>query len=173
MVPSPLAPLIDSLHENGMFGWLSTGATLLEGSSATQRQLAAYPRALTSNPAPNGKPRSLAIPWGLNKQDGWLLVWMTRPAAMDGDKVAQRAHAYMLAKKHQLGFRRGASFVYDEPTGELLGGSYDSGQTEVKPEILAELVASLQPPSDMETRAQMTQRRRAAERAAKHRKNRR
>ncbi|WP_460753893.1 hypothetical protein [Myceligenerans cantabricum] len=173
MVPSPLVPLIDWLQENGVFGWLSMGATLLEGSSDAQRQLAAYPVKLTSNPAPNGKPRSIAIPWGFNKQDGWLLVWMTRPEAMDGEKVVQRAHAYMVAKKHQLGFKRGASFVYDEPTGELIGASYDSGQTEVEPDILAEWVASLQTPSDMETRAQMTQRRRAAERAAKRKRGRR
>lgn len=167
MVPSPLAPLIDWLHENGIFGWLSIGATLLEGSSDAQRHLAAYPVDLTSNPATNGRPRSVAIPWGLNKQDGWLLVWMTRPEAMDSEKVVRHAHGYMLAKKHQLGFRRGASFVYDEPTGEPIGASYDSGQAELDPETLASLVASLRPLDAMETRAQMTQRRRAAERAAR------
>ena len=169
MVPSPLAPLIDWLHDNGVFGWLSIGATLLEGSSDAQRRLAAYPVDLTSNPAPNGKPRSIATPLGLNQQDGWLLVWMTRPEAMDGEKVVRRAHAYMVAKKHQLEFRRGASFVYDEPTGEIFGASYDSGQTAVDPEILA----SLRPLGDMDTQAQMTQRRLGAQRAAKRKKNRR
>lgn len=173
MVTSPLGPLVDWIHANAIFGWLSIGATLLEGSSDAQRQLAAYPVMLTNNPAPSGQPRSLATPWGLNKDDGWLLVWMTRPAAMDGQKVVHRAHAYMVAKKHQLGFRRGASFVYDEPTGELIGVSYDSGQTEVAPDILAELLASLRPLDAMETRAQMTQRRKAAERTAKRKKRRR
>lgn len=172
MVPSPLAPLVDWLHENGIFGWLSIGATLLEGSLDAQRKLAAYPVELTRSPAPDRKPRSIAIPWGLTKYDGWLLVWMTRPEWMDGAVVAQHAHAYMVAKKHQLGFRRGASFVYDEPTGELIGASYDSGQTVVEPEILAELVASLRRIGDLDTQAQMTQRRRAAERAARRKKNR-
>jgi hypothetical protein len=173
MVSSPLAPLVDWLHENEIFGWLSIGATLLEGSSDAQQQLAAYPGDLASNPASNGKPRSIATPWGLTKRDGWLLVWMTRPEAMDGERVVHRAHAYMVAKKHQLGYRRGASFVYDELSGEFIGASYDSGQTEVEPEILAEMVASLRPVGDMDTRAQMTQRRRADERAAKRKKNRR
>jgi len=172
MVPSPLAPLIDWLRDNGVFGWLSIGATLLEGSSDAQEQLAAYPGHLISHPAPNGQPRSIATPWGLTKQDGWLLVWMTRPDGIDGEKVAQRAHAYMVAKKHQVGYLRGASFVYDEPSGSVIGASYDSGQTEVPPEILAELVASLRPLGDMDTQAQMTQRRRAAERAARRRKKR-
>lgn len=173
MVASPLAPLIDWLHDNGIFGWLSIGATLLEGSSEAQQQLAEYPVKLTSNPDPNGKPRSMAIPWGLSKQDGWLLVWMRRPEAMDGEKVVQRAHLYMVAKKHQLGFKRGASFVYDESTGELFGASYDSGQTEVEPEIFAELVASLRPLDDMDSPAQMTQRPRAVRRGTKRKKNRR
>lgn len=173
MVPSPLAPLIDWLRDNEIFGWLSIGATLLEGSSDAQEQLAAYPGDLTSNPAPNGQPRSIATPWGLTKEAGWLLVWMTRPDAMDGEKVVQRAHAYMVAKKHQLGYLRGASFVYDEPSGSIIGASYDSGQTEVPPEVLAELVASLRPLGDMDTQAQMTQRRRAAERAARAKKRRR
>lgn len=170
MVPSPLAPLIDWLHQNGIFGWLSIGATLLEGSSDAQQQLAAYPTELMSRPAPNGQPRSLATPWGTTKHDGWLLVWMTRPQAMNADNVLQHAHTYMVAKKHQLEFRRGASFVYDEPTGQLLGASYDSGQTEVDPRILAELVSSLRPLGDMDTRAQMTQRRRAAQ-GAKRKKS--
>lgn len=170
MVASPLAPLIDWLYDNGIFGWLSIGATLLEGSSQAQRQLAAFPVKLTSNPDPNGKPRSLAIPWGLSKQDSWLLVWMTRPEAMDGEEVVQRAHLYMVAKKHQLGFRRGASFVYDESTGELFGASY-SGQTEVEPEIFAELVASLRPLDDMDSPAQVTQRPRDVGRGRKRKKN--
>lgn len=172
MVPSPLAPLIDWLHENKVFGWLSIGATLLDGSSDAQQQLAAYPVELASNPSPSGKPRSVATPWGLTKQDGWLLVWMTRPEEMDGDNVVSQAHAYMVAKKHQLGYRRGASFVFDEPSGSIIGASYDSGQTEVAPEILAELIASLRPLGDMDTTAQITQRRRAAERAAKRKKQR-
>lgn len=172
MVPSPLAPLVDWLHENGVFGWLSIGATLLEGSSDAQRKLAAYPVELTRRPAPDRRPRSIAIPWGLTKYDGWLLVWMTRPEWMDSATVAQHAHAYMVAKKHQLGFRRGASFVYDEPTGEFIGASYDSGQTVVEPEILAELVASLRPIGDLDTQAQITQRRRAAERATRRKMNR-
>lgn len=173
MVASPLAPLIDWLHENGIFGWLSIGATLLEGSSESQRLLAAYPVKLTRNPDPDGKPRSLAIPWGLTKQGGWLLVWMTRPEAMDGEKVVQRAHLYMVAKKHQLGFGRGASFVYDESTRELIGASYDSGQTEVKPETLADLVASLRPLDDMDSPTHVMQRVRDVRPSTKRKKNRR
>lgn len=171
MVPSPLAPLIDSLHENGIFGWLSIGATLLEGSSDAQRILAEHPATLTSNPSPNGQPRSLAVPWGLNKQDGWLLVWMTRPVEMDSERVLGHAHAYMVVKKQQLGFRRGVAFVYDEPTGQFIGASYDSGQSDPDPELLAKAVASMRPLGEAQTQAQLTQRRRAAERSAKARKS--
>ncbi len=67
MTASPLTPLIDWLHENGIFGWMSIGATLLEGSSDAQRRLAAQPAELTRSPNPNGKPRSIATPWGLNQ----------------------------------------------------------------------------------------------------------
>ncbi|MCM0639320.1 hypothetical protein [Cellulomonas wangsupingiae] len=167
MTPSPLTPLIDTLCRRDIFGWLSIGATLLEGSSDMQRRMAGNARQLISNPAPNGKPRSLAIPWGLNKQDGWLLVWMTRPAALDGERVLRHAFAYMLAKKHQLGFRRGVAFVYDEPTGELIDALYDSGQAAPDSDILATAVDGLRPLGEAETQAQSTQRRRAAERAEK------
>jgi hypothetical protein len=173
MVPSPLAPLIDWLQANQVFGWLSIGATLLEGSSDAQRQVAAYPVELIRAPSLEGKPRSVAIPWGVNEEESWLLVWMTRPQAMSLETVVKRAHSYMIAKKHQLGLRRGASFVYDESTGIPCGASYDSGQTQVDPAILDEIVSSLRPPDDIETRAQITQRRRAAERAAKRKNKRR
>lgn len=170
MVPSPLAPLIDWLEDNRTFCWLSIGATLLEGSSKAQQQLANYPVTLLKRPDPNGKPRSAAIPWGLTQAESWLLVWMTRPKTMDGERVTRHAHAYMVAKKHQLRVRRGASFVYDEATGALVGASYDSGQTEVEPDVLAELVASLRPAGEMQTQAQLTQRRRGARSSSKKRK---
>ncbi|MCL2483349.1 MAG: hypothetical protein FWF43_08060 [Propionibacteriaceae bacterium] len=160
MAPSPLFPLIDWLHDNVAFGWLSIGATLLEGSSVAQRRLAAYPVELTNNPSQIGQPRSVAVPWGLSKQSGWLLVWMIRPETMDGEKVVERAHAYMIVKKSQLGFQRGAAFVYDEPTGEIYAASYDSGQAKPDPGILNELVTSLRSPSDVDTQAQITQRHR-------------
>ncbi|WP_454164305.1 hypothetical protein [Gordonia iterans] len=170
MIHSPLAPLIDWLEENAIFGWLSIGATLLDGSSDAQRQLARHPQDLINNPDPDGKPRSIALPWGLTKENGWLLVWMTRPGTICAEQVVQRSHTYMVVKKHQLGYRRGASFVYDEPSGEPIGASYDSGQTEIEPEVLAELVAALRPADSFDTPAQMTQRRRANRRGAARKK---
>ncbi|PFG36296.1 hypothetical protein ATL41_1013 [Flavimobilis soli] len=171
MVSSPLAPVIDTLREYGIFGWLSIGATLLEGSSDAQRVLAEHPATLTRTPSPDGRPRSLAVPWGHNKQDGWLLVWMTRPVEMDSERILRHAHAYMVAKKHQLGLRRGVTFVYDEPTGQFIGASYDSGQAAPNPELIAKAAASLRPLGEMQTRAQLTQLRRAAERSAKAKKS--
>lgn len=156
MVPSPLAPLIDRLQVQGMFGWLSVGATLLEGSTKVQHQLAKYPAQLISAPAAGGKPSSMAVPWGHSKRDGWLLVWMTRPSGMDHARVIRHAHAYMAAKRHQLDLRRGAAFVYDEETGELIGASYDSGQAEFEPGVLEELLGSLRPPEDMDRRVDLS-----------------
>ena len=170
MTASPFAPLIDALRERGVFGWLSIGATLLEGSSDAQRRLAARAVQLTTSPAAGGRPRSLAVPWGTTKQDGWLLVWMTRPVAMDVEDVVGHSQLYMVAKRQQLGLRRGAAFVYDEPTGELIDASYDSGQTDVDPKILAEAIDGLRAPGEGETEAQATQRRRAEERAAENKR---
>lgn len=170
MASSPLNPLIDWLRDNDIFGWLSIGATLLEGSSDAQQRLAAYPDYLLSNPARNGQPRSIAVPWGLTKESGWLLVWMTRPGSKDSEWVLNQAHAYLVAKKEQLGYRRGASFVFDERSGSIIGASYDSGQTVVRPEVLSELVALLRPLGDMDSQAHLTQRRRATQRAAKRKR---
>lgn len=166
MTASPFAPLIDALRQNEIFGWLSIGATLLEGSSDAQRRLVGRAAQLTDSPAPSGKPRTLAVPWGTTKQDGWLLVWMTRPAAMDVDDVVRESQLYMVAKRCQLGLRRGAAFVYDEATGEFLNASYDSGQTDLDHKILVEAIDALRPPGEAETEAQITQRRRAEKRAA-------
>ena len=78
----------------------------------------------------------------------------------------------MVAKKHQLGLGRGASFVYDEPTGKVVGASYDSGQTDIDPDVLAELVASLRPVHDMETQAQLTRARHASRPSSKKKRKR-
>lgn len=168
MTASPFAPLIDTLREKGVFGWLSIGATLLEGSSDAQQRMAARAAQLTDSPAPDGTPRSLAVPWGTTKLDGWLLVWMTRPVAMDAKDVVGNARLYMVAKRQQLGLRRGAAFVYDEPTGQFLDAAYDSGQADIDPNVLADAIDALRPPGKAETEAQATQRRRAEERDAKN-----
>lgn len=171
MAASPFAPLIDALRRNGVFGWLSIGATLLEGSSDAQRRLAASAAQLTDSPAPGGRPRTLAVPLGATKQDGWLLVWMTRPAQMDLEDVVGQSLLYMVAKRHQLGLRRGVAFVYDEPTGQFLDATYDSGQADFDPKILEGVINSLRPPGKAETQAQATQRRLAEERAGEKKMN--
>lgn len=170
MTPSPIAPLIDKLQRDNDFAWLSIGAALLEGSADFQRVLAATPSKLTNNPSASGEPRSMFQALGNSKKDSWALVWMTRPPTMASGEVIKRARIYMVAKKHQIGLARGVSFVYDEPTGDLVDVFYDSGQTELDPDRVEELVAYFKAPDKWQTQAQLTQRRRAEARAAKRKK---
>jgi hypothetical protein len=77
-------------------------------------------------------------------EDGWLLVWMTRPTSCRPNEVEQSARDYLRAKKHQLSLPRGVVFLYDEGTSELINVIYDGHVGELEPR-LKEKLAQLKP----------------------------
>lgn len=156
MTPSPLDPVIAALTDRGVFAAASIGATLLEGSSEAQRQIASIPGNMLDNPDPNGRERSVAVPWGTSRASGWLLVWMSRPPSLDGEAVARKAQTYLRLKKHQLGLPRGVAFVYDEPTRVLYATIYDADALVLDEEHEASAMGMLRPLGDMQPWAQVS-----------------
>lgn len=122
---SPMIPLAEKLQENGFYGWLSLGATLLSGSTKAQKEFSRIPKNLLVHRREDGTERSCAVPVGSNLSNVWLLIWMTRPAGRDVQDVIHSGREYLRAKKYQLKITRGAVFFYDEPTKELIDVIYD------------------------------------------------
>ena len=122
---SPMIPLVEELQEHGSYGWLSLGATLLSGSTKAQADFSRIPKNLLAHPRADGGEKTQAVPIGNSLSDAWLLIWMTRPAHRDVEEVIQVGREYLRAKKYQLKVRRGAVFLYDEATKELINVTYD------------------------------------------------
>lgn len=139
---SPLAAFADELQGRGTYGWLSIGATLLEGASAAQHKMVRNSRDLLKNPSAQGTPRNLSMPItaSANVAEGWLLVWWTRPPGHTPAQIRQAAEEHLRAKKYQLGVPRGAAFIYDEKTRELEDAIYDGHIGELTSQASARLV---------------------------------
>jgi hypothetical protein len=148
MVPSPLGWLIDAVRDRGDYAWLSIGATLLSGSTEFQKKLARIPGELLDNPFGDGRQRSHTIPFPGSVEDGWLLVWVTRPPGRDSSAFEQDTRDYLRLKKHQLGLPRGVAFCFDETTRELIGVYFDDHVGELEPGLAARS-AFLKPPEQM------------------------
>jgi hypothetical protein len=153
MLNSPAGPLIDELTARGVFGALSLGATLLSGSTAFQEQIAAQAKVLLDNPHP-GRSRQVAVPVTqmTNAKDGWLLVWSTHPTG--GTELATTVveqERYLRLKKHQLGLPRGALFLFDQRSRELVHIVYDGYVGEL-PDQLKPLLKLLRPPDAWQQR---------------------
>ncbi|WP_052358486.1 hypothetical protein [Terrabacter tumescens] len=119
--PSPLAALVDEIQARGTYGWLSIGATMLEGSSTAQHKMLGNSKDLLKNPSATGAPRNLTVPITstVNPAEGWVLVWWTRPTGHTLVQIKRAAEEHLRAKKYQLGVPRGVAFIYDEDTGAL------------------------------------------------------
>jgi hypothetical protein len=148
MIPSPLAWLIDTVEERDDYAWLSIGATLLAGATEFQNKLARIPRELLDNPFGDGRQRSQTIPFATSPEDGWLLVYFTRPPERQPAKFERRVRDYLRLKKHQLNLHRGVAFCFDETTRELVGVYFDDHVGELEPE-LAEQLQFLKSPDEM------------------------
>ncbi|WP_404287726.1 hypothetical protein [Glutamicibacter arilaitensis] len=122
---SPMIPLAEKLQKLGFYGWLSLGATLLSGSTKAQKDFSRISKNLLAHPRDDGRERSQAVPIGSSLSNAWLLIWMTRPAGRDVEDVIQVGREYLRAKKYQLKINRGAVFLYDEATKELINVTYD------------------------------------------------
>jgi hypothetical protein len=156
MVTSPVGELVDLLQSRRVFGWFSVGATLLDGSTKAQRQIAEHGPWLVSMTKDDGYGHSLAVPWSSSLPQCWLLVWMSRAPAMPIGDAKARTDAYLVAKREQYQIPRGFAFLYDGDTGELLHAPYDAGLLMVDEELLAEARADLREVGDIDTRAQVT-----------------
>jgi hypothetical protein len=148
MVPSPLEWLIDAVQDRGDYAWLSIGATLLSGSTAFQQKLARIPAELLDNPFGDGRQRSVTIPFPGSVEDGWLLVWATRPPGRDSRAFEEDTRDYLRAKMHQLGLPRSVAFCFDETSRELIGVYFDDYVGELEPSLAARSL-SLEPPERM------------------------
>ncbi|MEX5709709.1 preprotein translocase subunit SecA [Parafrankia sp. FMc6] len=148
MVPSPLADTVDELEARGVRGWLSIGATLLEGSTPTQHKLVKNVRALLDHPSDHGVGRSMTVPTAGTtvREEGWLLVWATLPAGTNLVNEERRLRGYLQTKKHQLSLSRGALFLYDETTRQLVDVYFDDHVGPL-PQDLAGFLPTLRPPS--------------------------
>ncbi|GGN28420.1 hypothetical protein GCM10011609_84540 [Lentzea pudingi] len=170
MVEAPLAPLADLLHTQGVYGWLSIGATLLSGAFEAQRKLAGSAQRLLSEPRSDGQGRSLTWPvtGTVEPAEGWLLVWATHPPHESLAKAHKRLAGYLKAKKHQLSLPRAVAFLYDEATRQLQHVQYDSDIGPL-PDELKPWLGSLQPPEAMHPIRQSARgrRRRKAKRVAR------
>jgi hypothetical protein len=149
MVHCPAGPLVDELARRRVYGWLSVSATLLSCSTATQKQMARQAADLLDNPRTGGG-RQLAMPvsHSVRRADGWLLVWATRAPHEDLPTVRGKMAAYLQVKMHQLGIPRGALFLYDETSRELVDVIYDAHTGEL-PEHLQPMLGLLRSPSAM------------------------
>jgi len=83
--------------------------------------------------------------------EGWLLVWMTRPAGQSPAAFERNSRRYLRLKKHQLSLPRGVVFAYDEPTRAFLGAYYDGETGPLTAGLEADL-GRLQPPEAMQRR---------------------
>ena len=122
---SPMISVADELQGRGFYGWLSIGATLLSGSTKAQSDFMRIPKNLLAAPRGGGRERTQAVPIGSRLSNAWLLVWMTRPVDGEVEDIVQLAGRYLQAKKYQLKLNRGAVFLYDEATKELIDVIYD------------------------------------------------
>jgi hypothetical protein len=110
--------------------------------------------ALLDNPFGDGRQHSATIPFASSVEDGWLLVWTTRPPGRQSHEFEQHIRDYLRLKMHQLGFPRGVAFCFDETTRELVGVYFDDHVGELEASLAArshslklpEQMASWQPP---------------------------
>lgn len=151
MTEPPLAALIDSVREQGTYGWLSIGATLLGASYTSQAKIASAAKALLSAPRNDGRGRSITWPLtgSTDRAEGWLLALVTCPPGQDRATFEKDSIDYLRVKKHQLKLPRGMLFLYDEQTHELLGVHYD-GTIGLLPEYLIPKLDALMPPEALQ-----------------------
>jgi hypothetical protein len=94
-----------------------------------------------------------------NAQDGWLLVWSTHPTGCtDLATTIAEQERYLRLKKHQLGLPRGALFLFDQGSRELVQISYDGHVGEL-PDELKPMLKLLRPPEAWQSRPPPTKKR--------------
>lgn len=150
MPETSIVDLVDEIHDRQSFGWLSVGATLRSGNTATQERFARQAKDLLNNPNPRGAGRSMTFPLanGVHTDEGWVLVWVTKPASEPLGPWETEIREYMRAKAHQLNIPRVAAFAYDESTRALIDMFYE-GDTSLTPPAAGTL-ARLHPASSLQ-----------------------
>jgi hypothetical protein len=137
--PAALLDMVDSLAALGEPGWLSIGATLLEGSSVAQRNFALNGPKLIEMTRRDGREHSLTILGGSRKDDSYVLVWLSVPTAEEFAGERDRIRRYLSAKKHQAQVWRAAAFVYAAESGALVATLFDNRRPGPDEELDAQL----------------------------------
>ena len=108
-----LLPLVDHVTETAQPGWLRTGTTLLEGSSAVQRSAARYSSKLAKATLADRRSHSFTAAGGTRADTSFVIVWMT--IGLDETRVMaeNRLRTYISAKNHQLQVAIGAGLLFD------------------------------------------------------------
>ncbi|MGF1668197.1 MAG: hypothetical protein ACFCVC_18210 [Acidimicrobiia bacterium] len=104
--------LVDSLQQMRPSGWLSTGATLLAGSSATQDRFAKVASDLQRLTELDEESHSYTTFLAGDGHDATLLVWVTLSKTETVQSATLRLRPYLLAKKHQMRAATAACIIF-------------------------------------------------------------
>ncbi|WP_061017710.1 hypothetical protein [Microbacterium sp. CCH5-D1] len=121
----PMDRFVDELASRRDFGWLSIGATLLSGDGPTQRHWARIARKMLAQPRKDGQGQSRFEDAGNTQAEAWAFVWATQPRHQTREDTVARAAKYLRDKKYQTTVARGAAFIFDERTKNLIDVIYD------------------------------------------------
>jgi hypothetical protein len=132
----------------------------VSGFTAFQEQIATQANVLLDHPHP-GRSRQVAVPVTqmTNADAGWLLVWSTHPTgSTDLARTISDQKRYLRLERHQLALPRGALFLFDQRSRDLVHLSYDGDVGEL-PDELKPLLRLLRPPEAMQHRPPPTKKR--------------
>jgi hypothetical protein len=108
-----LYAIVKALAERADPGWLRTGATLLDASSATQQKYVSSLERLVHLSGEDGKPHTIAIVGGTRADNSFVLIWSSQGATEDATDAQVRTSEYLAAKKHQCGAALGVALIFD------------------------------------------------------------
>jgi hypothetical protein len=122
-----LLALVDAIARAREPGWLRIGATLISGSSATQRRFVESIISIAVNTRIDGDRHSLTFPGGSRFADSFVLTFATGGRRESLPTLRTDMAEYIGAKKHQLGVSMGAVLLFNsDETPSLLSTVYDT-----------------------------------------------
>lgn len=131
-----LLELVDQLCEAGPPGWLRVGATLLDGSSATQNRFVNYIRLIAEDTQSDRGTHSVTIAGGTKFTDSFVLTFSTIAIAGDVASALENLISYSAAKKHQLKVAMAAGLILGGNDAlNLLELAYDTSPPAIDPSL--------------------------------------
>ena len=112
--PDPdLALIVDRLAEAKAPGWLRVGATLLDRSSQTQRDLGRYPRQLAALTRGDGSSHDVTAIGGARAEESHVFTFSTFGRHETIEDALRRIRGYVTMKKHQAGVAFAMGMLFD------------------------------------------------------------